>query len=78
MANEVRIYDRPDVVEYRNLVKGDLFKSRAPCDEQNIYIKVGTKAVNLRTGEEYSYDQDKPVSPLPKGTVISIKIGEGR
>lgn len=78
MTHRIKILcDRPDGIEYRSIVKGDIFTNLALYNIENIYIKIGTKAVNLRTGEEYSFDQDNRVMQIPNGTVLTIIVGEG-
>jgi len=75
MTNKVSIDRKPSGTEYRCLVRGAFFHALNPWDPSNVYIKTGTVATNLRTGESYSYDQQKTVIELPAGTILTIEVG---
>jgi len=76
MKHQIQINNTIGDVAYRQLLRGAIFKFRCPVNGENVYMKIGTKGINLRTGDEFSFDQDKIVVPLENGTIISITVGD--
>ena len=82
VTNHVRIGPPEKGLCFGDLSPGTLFRYESSVEEGNVYIKTDpntsgyTIAVLLKTGMAYHIPHDKPVQPLPVGTVISIVVGK--
>lgn len=76
MRNLVTIEGDEGMVMYRTIHRGQLFRSGNRKNDASVYIKIGTKAVLLVTGEDHSFDQEQMVLPLKPGQRIILETGE--
>ena len=81
VTNQVRIGPPERGLCFGDLSPGTLFRYGSSVEEGNVYIKTVPNtshavAVLLKTGMAYHIPHDKPVQPLPVGTVISIVVGK--
>lgn len=72
MTNRVRIEIVSPPTLYKDAVAGNILCR--PGDPDSMFIKSGTRAVNLRTGVEDSFDQGAHVVILPPGSKITIEV----
>ena len=75
MQHCIQVGTEETTVRYGDCAKGTLFRLLNRVHDQNVYMKIGTKSFSLKTGEEYSNDQEREVVPLPQGTSITIIVG---
>lgn len=77
MRNTVQVQGSRDSTKFGNLDYGQMFKTCAPMNEENVYMKTDhQKCVLLTTGCMYGFAYDREVVPLKSGTVIKITSGE--
>lgn len=76
MKHDITVGAKETTIRYAELRRGALFRCQKRVSDDNIYMKIGTKAFSLKTGDEYSNDQELEIVPIPKGTKITI-ISDG-
>lgn len=70
--NIISIQHQP-IIRYREIVRGQFF-SFADSNVQGMFIKIGTKAINLNSGYDLSVDQLEEVVLVPENATITITI----
>lgn len=76
MKHKIKLTPDPDGECYCDLVHGTIFRFAGRRDDNNLYMKTGTRAFTLKGGEECSIDQKAMIVPLKIGTIITIIVGK--
>lgn len=61
---------------FRDLPAGTIFERAGDAKDEALWIKSGTRCVDIHTGAAKSFDQAEIVNPLAEGTVITLTVGE--
>lgn len=77
MANKIEIDGYPGEAPYSTLEKGDCFHLCDVKGNPKVWIKVGSMSVRLFDASLLQIPSDTLVTKIPKGTQISIFVGNG-
>lgn len=75
MKNRIAVNYAYVGLRFRELGAGALFETAGAEKSDALYIKSGTRCVDIRTGAAKSFDQEAIVNPLADGTVVTLTVG---
>lgn len=77
MRNRISITHVHIEMHFKGLKSGAIFECADDKEFKALYLKMGTRCVDLRTGDQRSFDQETVVRPLAAGTVVTLTVGKG-
>lgn len=76
MSHKIQLGEPQHTVPYSTIQRGTIFQLPGRVSDSNLYMKVGSRAYSLKTGEEYTNEPDREVVPIENCTTITITVNQ--